>query len=392
MMICILLLLLAAFLYGTYRLDEWLTDNQILAVSMESGFYTEDISVSVRPKKRGTVYYTEDGSEPDKEDRDSTKCYEEPLELRAGGREQVKVYRFRVYYPDGTSSKVVTNTYYMGKEITSRYDTLVMNVSTDPDNLYRYEDGIFIEGKIRDDYLADHPDEEVDFDTPANFNQRGRESERPAHLEVFEPDGTRVVTQDVGIRTSGGATRTSEQKSFKIYGRYEYSADNKLKYAFLLDEKQKDTNTVVDRFECLKIRNTGNDRLEAFIRDELGMRLAEQAGLQDIQYVRPVSVYFNGIYNGLYWIHSVYDDSYFKERYGNYDGEMVVLGQQEGNMSTDSTKEIENQYAEAYNEWYNEIHDLDLTVPENYAKVESTIDVDNYLQYMAAEIYMANQD
>lgn len=392
LIIALLFLGAIAVLFMKYRIDVFLADTSLFTFSYPSGFYKEDILVEVTTEKKGNIYYTEDGSEPDKNKPETTKEYTDAIILKAEDTEQVRVLRFKEYFPDGTTSDTETNTYVIGKQIDKRYDTLVMNITTNPDNLYGYENGIFVEGKIRDDYLKENPGAEINSDTPCNYNLRGMESERTVHLEVFEPDGERVLSQDCGIRTSGGATRESEQKSFKLYSRDIYSENNKFKYSFFMDELQAEEHTVVGEYETLKVRNTGNDRMEAFIRDELGMRLVEQAGLQDVQYVRPVSVYFNGKYNGLYWIHSVYEDSYFKQRYGDYTGKMVVLGQKEGEMSTDSNKDIENQYAEEYNTWYHTVSELDMNQEENYKQVTDTIDVANFLQYMAAEVYMANQD
>jgi hypothetical protein len=45
---------------------------------------------------------------------------------------------------------------------------------------------------------------------------RGKEAEREVYLEIFEPNGIRVISQKAGIRTYGGWSRAREQKSFKI--------------------------------------------------------------------------------------------------------------------------------------------------------------------------------
>ncbi len=362
-----------------------------LRVLTESGFYDEDIWLEAELEREGKVFYTSDGSMPGREEGGSTHLYREPILLAAKDEESVEVYRFLAVFQDGTESEVVTSTYFMGKNVKSRYDTMVISLAAEDDDLYGYENGIFVEGKLRADWEAEHPEEEPVFDTPANYNVRGRQSERDVHVEIFEADGKRVVAQNGGIRISGNFTRQSEQKSFKLYARKEYDeVQNRFRFPLFEDMYSVEGGNVVDQYKSLKIRNTGNDRSEGFIRDELGMRLATEAGFADTQSVRPVSVYINGVYQGLYWMHSTYDEEYFEEKYGKYAGEMVVIGSSEMNMS--GSNETENLYAGEYNEIYAKYSSLDLTEDKICRELNGMIDVENYLQYYALEIYMANRD
>ncbi len=364
----------------------------LLDFSKESGFYTEAFSLEVKPYKEGDIYYTLDGSEPDRDSNKNTLQYTKPIDMPVGDSERVWNLRFREYFSNGSQSETYTVTYIMGAKVDTRYSTLVMNIVTDNDNLYGYENGIFTEGKLRDEYLKAHPAEEESGDMPANYNVRGKESERPVHVDIFESDGTNVISQEAGIRTSGGVTREADQKSFKLYAREEYDSISYFPYAFFQDARSEADGTVNAEYECLKVRNTGNDRLSAFIRDELGMRLAKLAGLQDVQSVTPATVYINGLYAGLYWMHENYDDSYFKQKYGTYDGEMVVIGNAEMGMATDTENIDENEYAEEYNKLYAKYSQMDLTDEDIYEDLCSQIDIDNYIRYFAVECYMGNLD
>lgn len=375
------------------------TEGQVssLRFSMESGFYDRDVilEVSDAVSEEAEIYYTLDGSEPDRRNEEDTFRYGAPLELKAEEEERAYVYKFKAYYKDGTESETVTNTWILGNAVHNRFDTPVLCISGDPDGLFGYDNGIFVEGRLREEWQAEHPGEEPAYDAPANYNMRGKNSERPVYIELFEPDGTRIVSQNGGVRISGNFTRQSEQKSFKIYARREYDArqnGNKFKYAFFDDMRSLKEKTIIDEYETLKIRNTGNDRSEGFIRDELGLTLASQAGFEDTQSVRPVSVYINGAYMGAYWMHSTYDDEYFKEKYGNYDGEMVVIGKGETNMATDTENPMENEYAADYMELYNRYSSMDLTDDAVCRELNGVIDLENYLRYYAIEVYMANRD
>ncbi len=361
-------------------------------ISVKSGFYNEDIKLAMVTRTPGSIYYTKNGSEPDAKDADSTFLYQSPITLTADKEERVDIFKYKAVYEDGTESETYTNTYFMGENVKNRYDTLVISLTADYDNLYGHENGIFNEGKLREDWLAQHPDEEIVYDTPANYNVRGRVSERPVYIEMFEPTGERIISQNGGIRISGNFTRQSEQKSFKLYARSEYDEQNKFRYAFFEDLHSFSHGNILGKFKSLKIRNTGNDRSEGFIRDELGMTLAGQAGFFDTQSVRPVSVYINGAYQGLYWIHSTYDREYFEERYEEFSGEMVVIGNSETNMITDSEDLLENEYAKEYTEIYNKYSVMDLADDNLLEELNQYIDVENYLQYYAIEVYLSNRD
>ena len=200
-----------------------------IIISVQSGFYDEDIRIAAVPEQEGIVLYTMDGSWPASEEGGSTYMYKEPILLSAEDEESVEVYRFKAVFEDGTESEVITNTYFMGKDIRNRYDTMVVSLTAEYEDLYGEERGNFVEGKLRADWLAEHPEEEVVYDTPANYNVRGRESERDVHIEIFEEDGNRVISQNGGIRISGNFTRQSEQKSFKLYARKEYDEQSRFR-------------------------------------------------------------------------------------------------------------------------------------------------------------------
>lgn len=361
--------------------------------SVNSGFYEEDIIIVPVLKKDGEVYYTTNGSLPDRTDTENTVRYERAIHLAAGSEEQVYVYRFKAYYDDGTESEVFSNSYFMGNNIKSRYDTLVISLTAENDDLYGYENGIFVEGRLREEWEQAHPGEEPAYDTPANYNVKGRESERNVYIEMFQPNGERIIAQAGGIRISGNFTRQSQQKSFKLYARAEYDElQNKFRVPLFEDMRSAADGGLFDKFHSLKIRNTGNDRSEGFIRDELGLTLAAQAGIVDTQSVRPVSAYINGVYQGLYWMHTNYDNDYFEEKYGDFEGEMVVIGNSEMNMRTDTEDELSNKYAQEYNELYAHFSTQDLTDDTIYEELDKVIDINNYLRYFAVEVYMANRD
>jgi len=358
-----------------------------IAFSKTKHFYDESIEIEVLTDAPGRIYYTLDGTEPD----ETKKLYEKPIKLEAGVNVSVTSIKAKAYFDDGNESAVITHTYFVGKEIADRFDTLIISVSTDPYNLYDYEYGIFVEGKLRDEFLKANPGVKPNPNDPANFNMRGREAEREVFIEIFEPNGIRVVGQKAGIRTYGGWSRAREQKSFKIFARKEYDEiNNKLRYEFFPNKTSANgKGEKIDTFKQLVVRNCGNDNGVGFIRDELFQTLAGLAGYQDYEAVRPVAVFINGEYRGFYWLHEVYCEEYFEDHYGKYDGyfEELEWGERyEGPSILNRSDLIE------FEKIYFTYSNMDLTDDNNFNSLCEVLDVVNYLEYFALNLYIGNED
>ncbi len=367
---------------------EFSTDHAI-AFSEEGYFFSEDLSLEIISSDPAKIYYTTDGSEPGSE----SKIYKKPILLEADKTVKAISVKAKAFFEDGKETDTIVHTYFVGKDVNTRYDTLIFSVTTDPYNLFDYEYGIFVEGKLRDDWIKENPGDEIQPDDPANFNMRGKESEREVYLEILEPDGTEVAAQNAGIRTYGGWSRAYAQKSIKIYARKEYGEKSgKLKYEFFPDKTAANgSGKVQDSFKQLVLRSCGNDNGFAFLRDELLQTLANQAGYQDYEAVRPAAMYLNGEYRGFFWLHEVYCDDYFEENYGKYQGEFTILEGGDAYKKVDTDGENAKK-VEEYQEMYDTYAKLDLTDNENYNKLCDLIDVENYLEYFAFQTYIGNGD
>lgn len=359
-----------------------------IAFTQEEHFFDKTFVIEIKSNKPCDIYYTMDGSDPDK----SKALYKDEIKLKATSQTRVYSVKAKGYYEDGTETDTIVHTYFVGKDVHRRFDSLVFSLTSDPYNLYDYEYGILIPGKLRDDFIKQNPYKDIQPPDPANFNMRGRESERDAYLEIFEPDGRVVASQNAGIRVYGGWSRASDQKSLKIFARRSYDEiNNKIYYELFPDKLSANGDgTTVGAYKRLVLRNTGNDNGFAFIRDELFHTLAGQAGFRDYQAVRPVALFINGEYRGNLWLHEVYCDEYFEQHYGEYDGSFEIL---EGGETFKRADEDEgNQYAiadyeEAYSYMYKNLND-----DSNYEKLRELIDVENYLEYYALQIYILNED
>jgi predicted small lipoprotein YifL len=353
----------------------------------QEAFLPEDTEIKIEASKTGRIYYTLDGSDPD----ETQLLYEKPILLQTADTEKVVSVKAKAYFEDGSQSETVVRTYFTGKDIAHRYSTLIFSVTSDPYNLYDYEYGILVEGKLRDDYIKANPRAKIEPPTPANYNMRGRESEREVYLEVFEADGSKIAAQAAGIRVYGGWSRANLQKSIKIYTRKDYDKENnKLRYEFF-PWKITTEGKPADAFNRLVLRNSGNDNGFGFIRDELFQTLAGQAGFMDYEAVRPAVLYINGDYRGVFWLHEVYGDDYFDENYGNFDGEFQILEGGDTYKLPDEDGGNE-QYIAEYDAIYWTYANQDLTDDAVYEDLCRVIDVENYLSYFALQAYIGNED
>ncbi len=336
------------------------TANCTLSFSCESGFYTDDQDVKIKILGKGDVHYTLDGSEPTAD----SPVFKGSVSLSAGGGDYPNGYCLKAaaFIGDTAVSDTYTANYICGENVNSRFSTYVICVSGAASELTEGPDGIF---------YGD------------NVYNRGRENERKVSVEIFDPTGKSLVKRNCGVRAFGGASREHFVKSMKFYTRKEYDPENKFELN-IFDPSGKDI-----KYKRLVLRNTGNDFHFAYIRDEFLEYMAGEAGLNDHEGVAPAVLYLNGKYNGLLWLHENYCDDYFDEKYdSDGDGEFVILEGDEFVKSEEDDPEI----AAEYNKTYAELCTLDLTDDDNYRKVTEFMDVENYLDYYAFNLYVCNFD
>lgn len=348
------------------------SDNKIkIEFSQKSGFYDQNVNLRLEASGGGEIYYTLDGSKPSRENS-AAQNYQPGTEIRlvCGNKEKVYNVRAACIDEDGAVSQVFTETYIIGRKVKERYDVPVLAISGDPAQLLDEQTGIL---------------------AMENRNLRGPESERDINITLFDSDGGVMLNQNCGVRVFGSATRGKNQPSLKLYARSEYDEENR--FDCVLFEDYSVDNALITDCKRVIVRNGGDDNGYAHLRSEFASRLCLDAGFPDAQASSPVCLYINREYYGAYWLVSVYDASYFEKKYGEYDGEMVVL---ENNIAyaqpLETDDEITLEIKEEYNNLYQMLSEMDLSVDANWKVLNDTIDVENFLQYIALENYFCNTD
>ncbi len=357
-----------------------------MSFSHQDTFYNESIQIEITCKdKEAEIYYTLDGSTPDKTD---TK-YKSAINIKSGS--EVKATTIKAIAIKGEDqSAVQTKSYITGKEVFERFDdsTYVFVLSSDPYNLYDYYYGVCVEGYIRDQWLEnEYEGGEIPYNAPANWYMSGRESERDMYVEVYDSKGNQLINQAAGGRVVGGYSRANKQKSWRLIARNEYSEGNgKFKYPFF-GAASDAYGQLITRYDRITLRNNANDRDFACVRDEIAMELAKQAGLPDTQETVPAAVFLNGKYYGFAWLHEAYCNDYLEATYGGNKDNFKIVGGQEAEIDSYDDEQSLNDY-----NYMLDLAKSGLTDDSRFEEFCSLVDMDNFMLYYAFQVYINNED
>ncbi len=362
-----------------------------LSFSHESGFYSDAFELTITPSVDATVYYTLDSSAPDK-----TSCvYSEPLLIEDNSSspnvysaidgisslevftptspvDKCVVVRAYAVTEDGYVSDTVCKSYFVGYDEKSGYGDLpVVSLVVDPEDLFDYETGIYVTGKIYDE--SEHSGYPETF--PANYNQTGKEWERPAQFTYFNGDKSYLFEQEIGVRIHGGWSRAFNQKSFNLYARKEYSGTKTFAYSFFETKKMQ---------TCMLRSGGYRDTYITKVRDSLNQDFAEDLGFS-VQNGFPCILFLNGEYWGVYNLQERFTEYYVQEHYGVDKDNVIIIE----NDEVDEGQDSDIAYYEELIAFFRDNHFEDA---EAYAKVDKYIDVQEFAAYMATELYVGNID
>jgi len=349
-------------------------------------FYDSEIEVSIFASvPEATIHYTIDGSEPTLD----SDVYEEPFLLKMNRNGSTKGIAVKAIAAIGeVTSRPVVYTYFLGTGMNDRFDTLIFSLSTDPDHLFDYDTGIFVEGVTRSDYIRENPRSTINPPSPANFNWRGMEGERPVYVEVFEPGGSRVLAQAAGIRAHGGWSRAASQKSIRLIARSEYErGQGKFHFDFFPNDFIRDGyDSPLAKYDQLILRNGGNDRDFGMLRNEVGYELARMAGLEVVSPVRPAAVFLNGDYYGFTWVQVRINSQYLEDIFNAPSRDFQIVGMGERWIDTDD--DAEREAVELIHSFY----DKNFTDDAVFDEFNKLVDIDQLLLYYGLQTFLGNHD
>jgi len=313
-------------------------------------------------------------SEPNKLASISTTYHRNPWYFPSAPVRKGMVIRAKATKPGALSSKTVTHSFFVGQD-TNPHKLPLISIGIQEDALFDYYDGIYVAGKVFDDWRIANPGSGSSGGTPANYWLGGVATEKPAHLEFFKEGGiSSVLSQGVGIRMHGGWSKAFPMKSLRLYARAGYGTSS-FNYPFFDD-------LPYDSFKRLILRNSGNDYTSTFIRDAAMQTMVSHLRF-DTQACQPAVVYINGEFWGIHNMRERYDKHYLQRVYG-VDPENLDLLENNAGVYEGS--------AGHYNAMLQFIQGNPLNVQSNYEYVNTQMDVGSFLDYQIANIFFANTD
>ena len=317
--------------------------------SVNGGRFTAPFSLSLTSATpNADLRYTLDGSVPDSL---LSPQYTAPLAI-----DKTTTLRVKAFSTGQVSSTVTTNTYFFNVNHTFPIVALSFKSSdffNDSTGIYtKYTNGL----------------------------------EVPVHVEFFETGSTTAAfSQLMGTEIQGSASASLPQKSLELKPKKAYGLDN-IPYQMFSD-------LPYTSYKRLVLRNDGQDWGVSMFRDDLMSSLASK--IEDLNGIikkpelymsayRPAVVYFNGQFWGIYSIKERMKTPYVEQHFGLKGSGYDMIENEEEVLNGDSI---------AWRQLY-----LQLNSGENYAdnatfeKLKSKINVQNFMDYKAFNIYIDNED
>jgi len=296
-----------------------------------------------------SIFYTLDGTEPGT----TSQFYTTPI-----GITKNTVVRTRILKKGYLPGCIGNESYIFGV----KHDLPIIAITTSPENLWNQDYGIYVKGK---NASADFPY------FGANFWE---DWERPANLTLYEPDGSTAFQVDGGIKIYGAYSRGNDQKSFAFHLRKAYG-DDKIEYKIFSDLD-------INEFESLVLRNSGNDNNNTMMRDALCNAILRDLGLDQMAY-RPAVAYLNGEYWGILNIREKINEA-FLASHNSIDPDNIDILEASGSPIVGT--------GDDYAAMMNFVTNNNLALKDNYSVVKKQMDINNFIKYQVAQIFIDNRD
>ena len=297
--------------------------------SIDSGKYDNVKALDITLKSSGNIYYTLDGTKPSK----NSKKYTGPIRITKN-----TTIKAISYSPLSAPSEVITKNYIINEKHTLPVLSLTIN--------------------------------ERDFNI-LNSNPNS-DIEKSAHVELVGDKANFNI--DCGIKIFGGDSRNLAKKSFALKFRK--------KYGGILKQKVFDNRDAYE-YSTLVLRSGSQDMTGSMFKDELVTSILDDYGTLDVQANKPIVLYVNNKYYGIYYIREKIDEEFIKNHYSVTKGTTNIV-----RIDNDVTSGSSSSLTSLKN--YIVSHDLSSNAI--YKEVEKRLDIDNYIDLWVAQIYSNDYD
>ena len=193
-------------------------------------------------------------------------------------------------------STVTTHSFFIRDLGCDAHGLPIISLCADSLDLFGFETGIMVPGAYFDP---------ADPKYSGNYYQRGSDWERRCNVECYH-DGTCAFNQQAGLRTHGDNARRINQKGLKLYARKEYGK-KRFQHDLFDQTELKEFKRLVLKPWCCSWTNAG-------VEDYLCSQMAAALNLERLA-IRPVVVFLNGEYWGVYYLLEKPDEHYLESHF-----------------------------------------------------------------------------
>ena len=328
--------------------------------SVKGGLYhTGDVlSVELSVPSGCQAYYTLDATDPDQADTP----YTGPISITG-----TTILRTKVYGQGYLESYMDTQSYLY--DVNNGDGTVyVVSLVSDPYNLKSEEAGIMIKGP---NALKDFP--YGSMNKGANF---WMDWEREGHVELFDLDGSMKLSQECGIKLHGQYSRAEPQQAFKVIARSQYGSN---RFPVAIFSKRD-----YPEYQSFLLRSSGQDDKKTRMCDSVLSALAEGTSVM-YQETELCVMYLDGEYWGHYNLRERINTVSICQFEG-WEGDEDDIDLVKANTDT---MQGSNETMVKLLDW---IKNNNPNTEEAYRVFDSAIDIQNYIEYMAIEMFTGNTD
>jgi len=311
--------------------------------SVPGGIYHQPVSLEIKSIFGGEVLYTLDGTEPNEQ---STVALA-PISITKN-----TTVRTRIHKIGQIPGPVITNTYLIDTE--NKINKLpVVCLSSDPVNFWDPIKGIYVVHSTKPDW------------------------EIPVNIELYENDGRvgAAFNLKAGVKSTGLYSWQLPEKMLGVSFRKEYGA-SKLEYPLIFAKDRK----VYDTFS---LRASGSDWGNTMFRDGMIQSSAVENTNIDDSGFRACVVYINGEYMGVHNIREKIDEGYIVGNHGLDGGTFDMIEETDAGHYAETGNYVANDY-------FLSLTAKDLSNQANYDAVEAVMDIEDFTDVVATEVYSGN--
>lgn len=303
--------------------------------SQSGGFYSGSISISLQSSSgQGTIRYTLDSSVP----TSNSPAYSYAISISEN-----TVIRARVFENGLIPGNIITQSYLIDEP----RNLPAFSINLEPEYLMGRETGI--------------------------YRNTIKERELPVNLEYFPASESQAFSQQVGMRIGGENIYRFAQKPLNLYARGDYGES--------VIDYQMFNHQPYQAYKRLYLRNSGDDWPYSMIRDGMISTLISGQVQNSVQAYQPAVLYLNNRYWGIYNLREKLDAQYFSLHYNTSEADLDHLESNNVVIEGDSSDFVALVEFATNN---------DLANSANYEFVSAQIDVQNLMDFVIVQSYLAN--